>query len=58
MTAPMSKRAGMHRAQLLIVASQRRVLHAALDAALPTMYAAPEARKARWSLDIDPLDLY
>lgn len=56
--APMPKRAGMHRAQLLLTAPNRRELHAALDAALPAVYALPEARKVRWSLDVDPMDLY
>ncbi len=56
--APMPRRAGMHRAQLLLSSPQRRELHAALEAALPAVYASPEARKARWSLDVDPVDLY
>lgn len=56
--APMPRRAGYVRAQLLLSAAQRRELHAALDAALPALYASPEARKVRWSLDVDPLDLY
>ncbi|WP_256646089.1 primosomal protein N' [Thermomonas paludicola] len=56
--APMPRRAGYVRAQLLLSAAQRRELHAALDAALPALYASPDARKVRWSLDVDPLDLY
>ena len=56
--APMPKRAGMQRAQLLLSARDRRSLHVALDAALPALCASPEARKVRWSLDIDPVDLY
>jgi primosomal protein N' (replication factor Y) len=56
--APMPRRAGMHRAQLLLSASNRRALHAALEAVMPGLYAAPEARKVRWSLDVDPVDLY
>jgi primosomal protein N' (replication factor Y) len=56
--APMPRRAGMHRAQLLLSAPNRRALHALLDAALPALYDLPEARKVRWSLDVDPLDLY
>ncbi len=56
--APMPKRAGMHRAQLLLSASKRSALHALLDAVLPALYDLPEARKVRWSLDVDPLDLY
>jgi primosomal protein N' (replication factor Y) len=56
--APMPRRAGMYRAQLLLTATTRRALHHALDAALPVIHALPEARKARWSLDVDPVDLY
>ena len=56
--APMSRRAGMHRMQLLLLSPNRRALHALLDAALPAIHELPEARKVRWSLDVDPLDLY
>ncbi|HJW47267.1 MAG TPA: primosomal protein N' [Lysobacter sp.] len=56
--APMPRRAGYQRAQLLLTSTERRTLHAALDAALPTIHALPEARKVRWSLDVDPIDLY
>ncbi len=56
--APMPRRAGMYRVQLLLSAPTRRELHAALEAALPAIYALPEARKTRWSLDVDPVDLY
>ncbi|MEO5963586.1 MAG: primosomal protein N' [Thermomonas sp.] len=56
--APMPRRAGYQRAQLLLSSPQRRQLHAALDALMPPLYAAPEARKVRWSLDVDPAELY
>ncbi|MEF9979070.1 MAG: primosomal protein N', partial [Thermomonas sp.] len=56
--APMPRRAGYQRAQLVLSAAQRRDLHVALDAILPTLYAAPDARKVRWSLDVDPVELY
>ena len=56
--APMPRRAGYVRAQLLLSAPQRRDLHAALDALLPALHADPGARKLRWSLDVDPVDLY
>ena len=36
----------------------RPALHARLDAVLPAIHALPEARRARWSLDVDPVDLY
>jgi len=56
--APMPRRAGYQRAQLLLSSPDRRALHAALDAAWPAIHALPEARRVRWSLDVDPVDLY
>ncbi|MDQ2702288.1 MAG: primosomal protein N' [Pseudomonadota bacterium] len=56
--APMPRRAGFQRAQLLLSSPARPALHAALDALMPLLRAAPEARKVRWSLDVDPVDLY
>jgi len=56
--APMPRRAGMHRAQLLLCAPARPALHAVLDAVVDGLQALPEARRARWSLDVDPADLY
>jgi primosomal protein N' (replication factor Y) len=56
--APMPRRAGYLRAQLVVSATARPALHAALDAALPAIRELPEARKVRWSLDVDPVDLY
>jgi len=56
--APMPRRAGLHRMQLLLSSPTRPALHALLDAALPGIHALPEARRARWSLDVDPVDLY
>ena len=56
--APMPRRAGYQRMQLLLSSPDRRRLHAALDALMPVLHAAPEARKVRWSLDVDAIDLY
>jgi primosomal protein N' (replication factor Y) len=58
MPAPMARRAGMARGQLLLEAAQRGPLHAALNAALPALHALRSARRVRWSLDVDPTDLY
>jgi primosomal protein N' (replication factor Y) (superfamily II helicase) len=58
MPAPMPRRAGYQRAQLLLSAAQRGQLHALLDAAVAALYELPEARRVRWSLDVDPIDLY
>jgi primosomal protein N' (replication factor Y) len=56
--APMPRRAGYQRAQLVLSAAQRRDLHIALEVVMPALYAAPDARKVRWSLDVDPVELY
>ncbi|KQN97354.1 MULTISPECIES: primosomal protein N' [Stenotrophomonas] len=58
MPAPMPRRAGFQRTQLLLSATQRRALHGLLDALVPQIYALPQARRVRWSLDVDPVDLY
>ena len=56
--APMPRRAGYQRAQLVLSAGQRRDLHVALEGVMPALYAAPDARRVRWSLDVDPVELY
>lgn len=58
MPAPMARRAGKARGQLLVDASQRQALHAALRDWLPALRALKSARRVRWSLDVDPTDLY
>lgn len=55
--APMERRAGRYRAQLLLQAEARTELHRLLDAWLPQLGALPLARKVRWSIDVDPMDL-
>jgi primosomal protein N' (replication factor Y) len=40
------------------VGAQRPPLHGVLSQLVPQLYALPEARKVRWSLDVDPTDLY
>lgn len=56
MPAVLARRAGRHRFQLLLHASERGVLQRTLHTWLPTLESLPETRKARWSLDIDPQD--
>src|SRR5690606_21969432 len=58
MPAPMPRRAGYQRTQLLLSSAQRPVLHAVLDHVVPLLHGLPEARRVRWSLDVDPVDLY
>ena len=56
--AAMARRADRHHAQLLVDAAGRSVLHRFLDAWLPQVEALPEARRVRWALDVDPLELF
>ncbi|MDF2446317.1 MAG: primosomal protein [Moraxellaceae bacterium] len=55
--APMEKRAGRFRAHLLLQASRRPALQAALAKLVPRIEALPDARRVRWSLDVDPQDI-
>ena len=56
--APMPLRAGRHRAQLLVEAAQRAALRQALATWWPRLYELPQPRNLRWSLDVDPVDVY
>ncbi|HEX7339775.1 MAG TPA: primosomal protein N' [Rhodanobacteraceae bacterium] len=56
--APMPRRAGNQRAQLLLEADRRGTLQALLRGWQARLLALPEARKVRWSIDVDPIDLY
>lgn len=56
--APMERRAGRHRAQLLLQASNRGSLHRLLTPWLQTLEQLPGSRSVRWSLDVDPIDLF
>jgi len=58
MPAPMPLRAGRQRGQLLLEAADRRELHAVLRPWAAQLARLPGARKVRWSLDVDPIDLY
>jgi primosomal protein N' (replication factor Y) len=58
MPAPMARRAGKSRGQLLLTGSQRPALQAALGQWIPGLYQLKSARKVRWSIDVDPVDLY
>ncbi len=56
--APMERRAGRHRAQLLLQSSSRAPLHRLLGIWVAQLESLPEARQVRWSLDVDPIDLF
>lgn len=56
--APMLKRAGRFRYQLLFQTSHRHTLHHFLRHFLPTLTPLKSSRKVRWSIDIDPIDMF
>ncbi len=56
--APMEKRQGFYRAQLLLQADLRSSLQSMLNSILPKLYAMKESRTVRWTIDVDPLDMY
>jgi primosomal protein N' (replication factor Y) (superfamily II helicase) len=58
MPAPMPLREGRLRGQLLLSATDRAALQPLLRRWVPQLHALPEARAVRWSLDVDPVDLY
>jgi primosomal protein N' (replication factor Y) len=56
--APMARKAGRYRAQLLLQDPDRGALHALLAALRPLLEDAPAARRVRWSIDVDPIELF
>ncbi len=56
--APMEKKAGKFRGQLLIQTCQRKHLHQSLNSLIQTVEANKAAQRVRWSIDIDPQEIY
>ena len=56
--APMERRAGRYRAQLLLQGNSRAPLHRLMSAWLVQLEQLPGGRAVRWSLDVDPIDLF
>lgn len=56
--APMERRAGRYRGQLLLQSPRRPALHALLEVWLTQLEQLPSGRRVRWSLDVDPIDLF
>jgi primosomal protein N' (replication factor Y) len=57
-SAPMERRAGRYRAQLLLQCRQRRELHEMLGRLRAALESSPAARRVRWSIDVDPIELF
>lgn len=55
--APMERRAGRYRAQLMLQSTLRSELHRLLDSLIPQLEGEKLARKVRWSIDVDPQEM-
>src|SRR5690606_11388497 len=55
--APMERRAGRARAQLMFQSRHRAALRALLQALVRRIEDEAMARRVRWSVDVDPVDL-
>jgi primosomal protein N' (replication factor Y) len=56
--ASMARRGGRHRAQLLLIAAQRPALRAAIEPWVMRLASLKAARQVRWSIDVDPIDVF
>jgi len=56
--APMARKAGRYRAQLLLQSGDRSTLHRVLGELRPILENDSCARKVRWSIDVDPVELF
>jgi len=56
--APMERRADRYRAQLLVQSPGRAGMRAFLAAWVPRLYGIKPQRGARWSIDVDPQEMF
>ena len=56
--APMQRRAGKYHAHLLIQSARRSALHSCLSSTIAELSELKAAKRVRWSLDVDPMDLH
>ena len=57
-SAPMERKAGRYRAQLLLQSNQRGKLHGMLRHLRTSLESNSASRKVRWSIDVDPIELF
>ena len=57
-SSPMERRGGRYRGQLLIHAADRGQLQRFLPALRATIEQLDDARRTRWSIDVDPIELF
>jgi primosomal protein N' (replication factor Y) len=56
--APMERRAGRYRYQVMLQSKHRKALHQLLSWWAPQLQQLVSARKVRWSIDVDPYDTF
>jgi primosomal protein N' (replication factor Y) (superfamily II helicase) len=56
--AVMERRAGRHRAQLLVHAASHASMQRFLQAWIAQLEGLPAAKRVRWSIDVDPAELF
>jgi len=56
--APMERLGGRYRAQLLLQAERRSLLNEALSRLTVNLDKLKDAQRTRWSIDVDPVDLF
>jgi len=56
-SAPMERRQGRYRYQLLMQSAERSQLHKLWNQVEPYVYSSPLTRKVRWSIDVDPQEM-
>ena len=57
MPSPMERRAGRYRWQVIFESSTRSRLHSFIDALQQELTRHKSAKKVRWSIDVDPIDM-
>lgn len=57
-SAPMERKAGRYRAQLLLQSVNRKALQQLLQPLRAQLENERDARKVRWSIDVDPIELF
>jgi primosomal protein N' (replication factor Y) len=55
--APLQRKSGRYRTQLLVIGSSRSAVQKAGDAIVELAQTLPQGKRLRWSLDVDPLDM-
>lgn len=56
--APMPRRQGRHRFQLLLQAKNRALLQNLLKNVIPEIDKIPKKHRVRWSIDVDPMEMF